>query len=419
MSLLLHQSASSFARIFAEFAFYPNLACYVGLEGVQRALWVPRTNSSSFGSEVWCGLCTTPGSAPYDSVRRVVSRRCYLSFGSRRHNSNGPQTARFHRRWGPHDNGCEDEITRGWLVEIVRIFTNQSFQKWLHFWGPESHRLEFWRLFLLPVVHPSRLLRQTWKIRLIFWKSRKFYLKKNEKFYSIRRTETIQILILKKSNNMPVECNIFTRWCAQENFYACICGRGSRVRCNPQAHIRKVRRNLISWKIVGCVFCRLPVPLLKKASEELWWRRNQQKALISRLRDQKINFKKFNYSGALLSRAGSLKIRSHAATQGKKWGATLQVYTGCSESQFPLLHYVRMWKAGNTLEAEASRGAASSAHCATDWRMFFSFCKARHVPSILHIRRGIPRACLTLIYRHAIARIVAVSEACGSARCIV
>ncbi len=50
---------------------------------------------------------------------------------------------------------------------------------------------------------------------------------------------------------------------------------------------------------------------------------------------------------------------------------------------------------------------------------FFSFCKARHVLSILCIRRGIPRACLTLIYRHAMARIAAASEACGSARCAI
>ncbi len=45
--------------------------------------------------------------------------------------------------------------------------------------------------------------------------------------------------------------------------------------------------------------------------------------------------------------------------------------------------------------------------------------KARHVPFILRVGRGIPRVCLTLIYRHVMALIAAASEACGSARCAV
>ncbi len=51
--------------------------------------------------------------------------------------------------------------------------------------------------------------------------------------------------------------------------------------------------------------------------------------------------------------------------------------------------------------------------------MFFSFCKTRHVPSILCTRRGIPRVCLTLNYWQPTAQIPAASEACGSVRCAV
>ncbi len=51
--------------------------------------------------------------------------------------------------------------------------------------------------------------------------------------------------------------------------------------------------------------------------------------------------------------------------------------------------------------------------------MFFSFCEAWHILSILRIRRGIPRAYLTLIYQHAMARIAASSEACRSAWCTI
>ncbi len=45
-----------------------------------------------------------------------------------------------------------------------------------------------------------------------------------------------------------------------------------------------------------------------------------------------------------------------------------------------------------------SQGATSSACCISYYRMFFSFWEARHVLSILCVRRGIPQACLTLIY---------------------
>ncbi len=63
-------------------------------------------------------------------------------------------------------------------------------------------------------------------------------------------------------------------------------------------------------------------------------------------------------------------------------------------------------------------GAVSSAHHAADWRIF-SVSARRGTFRPLRIGRGIPRACLTLIYRHVVARIVAASEACGSARCAV
>ncbi len=49
----------------------------------------------------------------------------------------------------------------------------------------------------------------------------------------------------------------------------------------------------------------------------------------------------------------------------------------------------------------------------------FQICEAQHVPSILRIKRGIPRACLTLIYQHVMARFAAASEACGLARCSI
>ncbi len=41
------------------------------------------------------------------------------------------------------------------------------------------------------------------------------------------------------------------------------------------------------------------------------------------------------------------------------------------------------------------------------------------MPSILRMRRGIPRACLTLIYQQPTARIAAASEACGSVCCAI
>ncbi len=49
--------------------------------------------------------------------------------------------------------------------------------------------------------------------------------------------------------------------------------------------------------------------------------------------------------------------------------------------------------------------------------MFFSFCEAWHVLPKLRMKRGIPQACLTLIYRQPIATIAAASEACGLVRC--
>ncbi len=51
--------------------------------------------------------------------------------------------------------------------------------------------------------------------------------------------------------------------------------------------------------------------------------------------------------------------------------------------------------------------------------MFFSFCEAWHVLSILCMRREIPWACLTLIYRQPMPRIAAASEACGLVCCTV
>ncbi len=51
--------------------------------------------------------------------------------------------------------------------------------------------------------------------------------------------------------------------------------------------------------------------------------------------------------------------------------------------------------------------------------MFFSFCKAMHVPSVLRTRWGSARACLTLIYRQLMTRIAATSEECGSVRCAI
>ncbi len=50
----------------------------------------------------------------------------------------------------------------------------------------------------------------------------------------------------------------------------------------------------------------------------------------------------------------------------------------------------------------------------------FSFCKVRHVLSLLRMTRGIPRACLTLICQQAMAQIAAAAcEACGYIRCTV
>ncbi len=51
--------------------------------------------------------------------------------------------------------------------------------------------------------------------------------------------------------------------------------------------------------------------------------------------------------------------------------------------------------------------------------MFFGFCEGRHAPSILGMRRGIPRACLTLIYQQPMARVATASETCSSVHCAV
>ncbi len=51
--------------------------------------------------------------------------------------------------------------------------------------------------------------------------------------------------------------------------------------------------------------------------------------------------------------------------------------------------------------------------------MFFSFCWARHVESILRVRWGIPQACLTLICQQPMAWIAASSKACGSVCCAI
>ncbi len=71
-------------------------------------------------------LLATPGSAPHDRVRRVASRRRYLSFRARRLYLNGLLTAKRLRTRGPHLNdGHEDEITREWLVESVKFLLTQ------------------------------------------------------------------------------------------------------------------------------------------------------------------------------------------------------------------------------------------------------------------------------------------------------
>ncbi len=74
-----------------------------------------------------------------------------------------------------------------------------------------------------------------------------------------------------------------------------------------------------------------------------------------------------------------------------------------------------------SLSREYTRGrgklrgsTATSVRRASYWRMFFSFCAAQYVPSILRMRRGIPQACLTLIYQQPMAWIAAAFEACGS-----
>ncbi len=68
-------------------------------------------------------------------------------------------------------------------------------------------------------------------------------------------------------------------------------------------------------------------------------------------------------------------------------------------------------------EAEVRRGILGTPH--RGLKNVFQFLRGAALPSILCIRREVPRACLTLIYQHAMARIAAASEACRSARCTV
>ncbi len=59
---------------------------------------------------------------------------------------------------------------------------------------------------------------------------------------------------------------------------------------------------------------------------------------------------------------------------------------------------------------KSRRSVASSARLSAPCLVLknvFSFCEAWHVPSTLHMRRGIPRACLTLIHRQPMAQITA------------
>ncbi len=70
--------------------------------------------------------------------------------------------------------------------------------------------------------------------------------------------------------------------------YTCVCGCGSCVGHNPYTHIQKVTTKFN----LGCISCRLPVPLLEKATEELWWWLSVSKVLRSQLRDGKNKVKK-------------------------------------------------------------------------------------------------------------------------------
>ncbi len=65
--------------------------------------------------------------------------------------------------------------------------------------------------------------------------------------------------------------------------------------------------------------------------------------------------------------------------------------------------------------------ASSACHTASHHGLKNVFQFLRGTVHSIHTaqRRGIPRACLTLIYRHARARIVTASEACSSARCTI
>ncbi len=49
----------------------------------------------------------------------------------------------------------------------------------------------------------------------------------------------------------------------------------------------------------------------------------------------------------------------------------------------------------------------------------FQFREVWHVPSILSMIKGIPRACLTLMYQQLMARIMAAPESCGLVLCAI
>ncbi len=101
-------------------------------------------------------------------------------------------------------------------------------------------------------------------------------------------------------------------------------------------------------------------------------------------------------------------------------------YRGSFDNHLPeiVAYLKKIWNISSReyIWAQASRGMARCGILGMlrhGLKNFFSFCEVRHIPSILRIGRGIPRACLTLIYQHTMARIAAASKACGSARCAI
>ncbi len=133
---------------------------------------VPRTNSKLSGLGVWWSSCTTPGSATHKSMCRVTSRCCYLSLGARRQYANGMACwLRWHWTRGPHiDDGRENEITRGWLMEMWEFLP--KVPKMAAFLGPGVPRPRIltslpptggsWRCF------ETVLLTTMWKRRRTF-----------------------------------------------------------------------------------------------------------------------------------------------------------------------------------------------------------------------------------------------------------